>query len=298
MAAADADTAQPDTTEQETAYVVSADGTRIGYRSVGSGPGLVLIQGAFGTQHNFRELAVELAATFTVHLPDRRGRGLSPLPYRPDYTLARDVEDLEALLDATGTVRVFGLSAGAIIALSAASSGARIEKLAAFEPPLLLEQAGVEETLARFDRELADGDLPAAAVTGMLAAQMAPPLVARIPRRLLELTTRLGLWVQSRRKPGRYAPMRELIPALRYDFAVVAQASREVASLATIDCDVLLLAAEKSPAYLEHALDAVHEVLPGARRTTLPGVGHGAAWNSDRGGRPRTLAPVLSSFFA
>src|SRR5579862_9261246 len=81
-----------------TASVVSRDGTRIGYRRIGSGPGVVLIQGAMGTEHNFSELAAQLADHFTIYLPDRRGRGLSPRPYDPDYTVTRDVEDLEALL--------------------------------------------------------------------------------------------------------------------------------------------------------------------------------------------------------
>jgi hypothetical protein len=42
---------------QPTEHVVSRDGTRIGYRQVGVGPGLVLVQGAMGTMHNFSELA-------------------------------------------------------------------------------------------------------------------------------------------------------------------------------------------------------------------------------------------------
>lgn len=284
--------------DQTTASVTSWDGTRIGYRRVGSGPGVVLVQGAFGTQHNFSELAAELAASFTVYLPDRRGRGMSPRPYHPDYELARDVEDLEALLAATGADRVFGLSAGAIIALWAAASGGMIKKVAAFEPPLVLDRHGTDAALTRFDREVARGDLAAAAVTGMLASQMGPPLMSRLPRSLLELMTRCGLWIESKRRPGPYAPMRELIPALRYDFALIEQASRQVADLGTVECDVLLLSADKSPPYLRAGLDAVQSVLPQSQRIHLAGVGHGAAWNSNRGGKPQAVAPVLRSFFA
>lgn len=287
-----------DAKDQQTRSVLSKDGTRIGYRSVGSGPGIVLIQGAFGTQHNFCELATELADSFTVYLPDRRGRGLSPRPYHPDYTLQHDIEDLEALLTATGADSVFGLSAGAIIALWAASSSHAIAKVAAFEPPLLFDQRDIEHALGRFDREIERGDLAAAAVTGMLASQMGPPLLARMPRALLELATTLGLWIESKQKPGAYVPMRELIPALRYDFTLISQASHQLADLANIDCDVLLLGAEKSPSYLEAGLDAVQKILPQAQRVNLAGVGHGAAWNSDRGGKPQAVAPALRTFFA
>lgn len=92
--------------------VISADSTSIGYRQYGQGPGIVLVQGAMGTAQNFSTLAEALADTFTVYVPDRRGRGLSPLSYQQDHSIKRDVEDLEALLAKTGTHNVFGLSTG------------------------------------------------------------------------------------------------------------------------------------------------------------------------------------------
>jgi pimeloyl-ACP methyl ester carboxylesterase len=58
-------------------FVTSADGIRIGYRQLGSGPGVVLLHGGVnGSQHLMR-LGIALAGTFTVYIPDRRGCGLS-----------------------------------------------------------------------------------------------------------------------------------------------------------------------------------------------------------------------------
>ena len=54
--------------------VTSRDGTQIGYRQIGSGPGVVLVQGAMGTARNYDELARLLAKDFTVYVPDRRGQ--------------------------------------------------------------------------------------------------------------------------------------------------------------------------------------------------------------------------------
>jgi pimeloyl-ACP methyl ester carboxylesterase len=56
------------------AAAVSADGTSIGYRRMGAGPALVLIQGAMGTSEHFIELGSLLSDSLTVVLPDRRGR--------------------------------------------------------------------------------------------------------------------------------------------------------------------------------------------------------------------------------
>jgi hypothetical protein len=50
----------------------SKDGTRIGYRQYGCGPGLVIEQGAMGIAQNHDELARLLASEFTVYVPDRR----------------------------------------------------------------------------------------------------------------------------------------------------------------------------------------------------------------------------------
>jgi pimeloyl-ACP methyl ester carboxylesterase len=50
--------------------------------------------------------------------------------------LEREVEDLEALIEAAGgSAFVFGMSSGAVLALDAAARGLAITKLALYEPP-------------------------------------------------------------------------------------------------------------------------------------------------------------------
>src|SRR5918994_4527397 len=81
-------------------YVPSADGTLIAYETVGSGPPVVLVGGAFGTRTDARELAGALSGRFTAAAYDRRGRGDSAdtQPYSP----ARELDDLRAVIDALG----------------------------------------------------------------------------------------------------------------------------------------------------------------------------------------------------
>src|ERR1039457_4295652 len=57
--------------------VASADGTTIGYRRVGDGPGVVLVHGAGQSSQNLMTLARSLSDRFTVYVPDRSGRGMS-----------------------------------------------------------------------------------------------------------------------------------------------------------------------------------------------------------------------------
>lgn len=277
--------------------VISKDGTRIGFRQVGEGPGVVLIQGTMGSAENFRQLAADLAETFTVYVPDRRGRGLSPRPFSTDYRVERDVEDLESLLARTGARCVFGLSSGALIGLKAALTLPAIQKLAIFEPPLFVN--GLPTTLIRrFQKEMDLGNVPAALVAAMKAAQLGPGLFNVIPNRILEPLTRMMLAQEEKKGTGPYPSMRELAPTLEYDFRVVEEMDGTLPRFRAIQAEVLLLGGSKSPAYLTRALDALEMVLPHVRRVELAGLDHSAAWNKDRRGRPERVAEELRKFFA
>ena len=67
----------------------SLDGTIIGYRQYGTGPGVVLVNGAMGVAQNYHQLATALADSFTVYSPDRRGRGMSNRKFTSDHTIER-----------------------------------------------------------------------------------------------------------------------------------------------------------------------------------------------------------------
>src|SRR5262249_54798152 len=99
--------------------VTSKDGITIGYRQDAHGPGIVALHGAIESAKSHMQLAEALSGSFTVYLPDRRGRGLSG-PYGAGYNMQREVEDLDALLTKTGAQHVFGVSAGGLICLQAA----------------------------------------------------------------------------------------------------------------------------------------------------------------------------------
>ena len=117
-----------------TGTVTSRDGTTIGYRLVGRGPGIIAVHGGGQGAQNLMRLADALADEFTVYLPDRRGRGLSGPP-GTGYGLKAECEDLEALQAATGATCVFGLSSGALITLQYALSRPSVRKIALYEPP-------------------------------------------------------------------------------------------------------------------------------------------------------------------
>ena len=80
-------------------HVVSADGTRIAYDRLGSGPAVLLIGSGPVDRSSSPEapLAALLAGHFTVYNYDRRGRGDSgdTQPYATD----REFEDIAAMIE-------------------------------------------------------------------------------------------------------------------------------------------------------------------------------------------------------
>ena len=103
------------------AFVTSKDGTRIGTATTGSGPAIVLVDGALCWRASGPSgpLAEQLKDRFTVSTYDRRGRGESG-DTKP-YAIAHEVEDLAALIDqAGGSAYVYAFSSGGLLALHAA----------------------------------------------------------------------------------------------------------------------------------------------------------------------------------
>jgi pimeloyl-ACP methyl ester carboxylesterase len=280
-----------------TGSVISKDGTTIGYRQLGRGPGVVVLHGAMESAQSHMQLAEALAATFTVYLPDRRGRGLSG-PYGKDHRVQRDVEDMDALLTGTGAHYVVGVSSGAIIWLQAALTLPAIHKAAIFEPPLMFDGSAPAAWLTRFDREMAQGKIASAMITGMKGARLGPPMLNLIPRWLLERLTTMMMAAEEKKAGGNDVTMRMLAPTLHYDFQLVIEMEGALQSFRALRADVLLLGGSKSPAYLKAALDALEKVVPHVRRVEFPGLGHEATGNTDRRGQPERVAQELRRFFS
>lgn len=121
--------------------VKSKDGTLIAFEQTGYGPVLILVSAALADRDGARPLARQLVSSFTVVNYDRRGRGKSG--NTEPYATEREVEDLVALVNSTGgPVFLFGSSAGAVLALDAASRlGPKITKLFLYEPPFIVDSS-------------------------------------------------------------------------------------------------------------------------------------------------------------
>jgi hypothetical protein len=139
--------------------------------------------------------------------------------------------------------------------------------------------------------------LAAALVTAGKIVKIGPALLNLVPRPLLELATARSLRRDEIRGSGGYVLLRELVPAMRYDFNVVAEMDGKAQSFRGVSTKILLLGGSRRPAYLKNSLATLKQVLPNARRKELAGLDHSGPWNFDRGGNPELVAQTLCGFF-
>jgi pimeloyl-ACP methyl ester carboxylesterase len=269
--------AEPPSAE-EAKTVTSRDGTRISYDRLGKGPPVIVVGGALSDRAGGDELARLLAAEFTVYNYDRRGRGDST-DTKP-YSVGREIEDLEALIDgAGGSARVYGKSSGASLALQAAAAlGDKVPKLALYEAPFSEAQGSAaqwREFRVKLDG-LLDADRRADAITLFLKFVGAPDAA-----------------IANMKTSPAWPVMLAMAPTLAYDNALLGEdRSVPVGIAARVKATTLVMdggASTGSMPFMRPTADKLAQNIPDARRLTVMGQAHDVS--------AKVLAPVLLQFF-
>ena len=258
--------------------VTSTDGTHIAYETTGTGPALILVDGAmcyrdFGPA---RALATAFAPDFTVYLYDRRGRGQSgnTQPWSAD----RETDDLQALLTAAGgEAYIMGCSSGAVLAADAANRLPGLTKVALYEPPFIVdntheprEASFIPDTEALLQR----GDRSGALKKFMRHVGM--------PALMLQLMALTPPW----RK------LKAVAHTLPYDLHILGDTARgeplDATRWSQLTAPALVMDGGKSPQYMRNAAKALAEALPKADYRTLEGQTHMV--------KAKAVAPVVRDF--
>lgn len=275
--------------------VTSKDGTTIGYRQMGRGPGLLLLHGGINASQHMMKLGIALADTFTVYIPDRRGRGMSG-PIGNNYSITKEDEDIDALLQKTGAHSIFGTADGAFFALHAAITLPALQKVAAYEPVLLFGQPGQKEfeaTIEQYNRNIASGNLPRTMV-GLTKAEHADTgKVKAIPDFLLELLFKLVLSSDARKAKGDDLSYRELLPTLGPELQLVRATKGTIENYKSISAEVIFLVGGKSNDFLKSTSVAMSSMLPHAHLVEIQDLAHGSAQDY---GKPDSLAREIRRF--
>jgi len=263
-----------------TEFATSKDGTRIAFERSGSGPLLVLVDGALCSR-DFgpgRQLAAELVDRFTVVVYDRRGRGDSG-DTKP-YAAQREFEDLAAVIGAAGgNAFVMGQSSGAGIAYRTAAAGVPMRGLIGYEAPWVGLKPGKDGSPRDYQ-----GELKALLARGENGKAVGYFMVKMVGGPFF-------LPAMMRMMPKVWKQLRATATTLPYDAEVMgAQFTPPLDELGRIDVPTLVLCGGKSPKEMQAAEEAVAAAIPGAQHRTLPGQTHQVS--------PTALAPVIAEFFS
>jgi pimeloyl-ACP methyl ester carboxylesterase len=239
------------------------------------------------------KLATALSDKFSVYVPDRRGRGLSG-PHGSNYSMAKECQDVRALLEKTGARFVFGLSSGALISMQVALTEPAVRRVALYEPPLPISGSSPSSKnwLPCFDREIAEGKLAAALVTGLRGIEISP-LLSALPRFVSVPLVSLGLR-SAGKVDGHDVAVKTLVPTLRFDVQLAAEMEGTMPTFRDMTAEVLLLGGTKSPAYLRQILDTLNATIPHSKCILFPGLDH---FGPDNSGKPDLVAKELRRFF-
>lgn len=259
--------------------VTSNDGTTIAYDTLGQGPAVILVDGATGFRWYGQpsELAQLLASDFTVYSYDRRGRGESG-DTQP-FAVAREIEDIEALIDAAGgEASVYGISSGAALALEATLAlPDKVKKLAIYEVPYD-ESAGAAEAWHDYRTQLA----------AFLAAGQ-PGEAAALFMRFVGAPEEM---VAGMRQSPMWSIMEAVAPTLPYDAAALGpDRGVPVARATAVAVPTLVMhggASDELMPFMRASAEALVAAIPGAQHKVLPGQSHDVD--------AKVLAPVVAGF--
>lgn len=237
-------------------HVTGRDGISVAFDVLGSGPPLVLVHGVFTDRiSNWITVRDQLAASFSVHAVDRRGRGETSSS--PATSTRVEFDDVAAVIRSVEEpVFMLGHSYGAHVALGAASLiPERVRKLILYEPPTA-DSLSVETARAlEEDARRADWD---AFVSRFFTE------VAQVPSEELEAIRTSPIWGML--VSGAEPTLSDLHAFRSYDF--------DPNEFSSLSVPVTFLCGSESPPIQFVTTDALMETLPNASRLELAGQGH------------------------
>jgi pimeloyl-ACP methyl ester carboxylesterase len=240
-----------------------------------------------------RQLSELLSQYFTVIDYDRRGRGDSrdTLP----YAVQREVEDIEALIDAVGgSAFLYGLSSGAVLALEAASRlPNKVKKLAMYEPPFVVNDSRPpvpKDYVDQLNAAIAAGRPGDAVEIFMTQAILIPPeFVAQMRTAPMSESFSDDEGI----KPPEWVDMEKVAHTLAYD-GMVMGATMSGNPLPpkkwfTNSAPTLVITGGNSESFFHDGAKALMKDLPRAQHRILDGQDHAVS--------PVALVPLLIEFF-
>lgn len=249
-------------------HIISNDGTKIGYRQIGEGKGIIIVHGTGRISQNYQRLARELADNYTVFVYDRRGRGLSGA-ITLDHSIKKEIEDLVALSAATGATYFYGHSFGGVISLQA-TAYCKVEKLVVYEPPISINGSIPDDWLPKFEKAISENKKSKAMAIFLHA--LPPPDVAGFPMCALWLLANAVKFME--RGKNRESRMLNLLYTIPADMKIVKQLETKVEQYTKIKTPILLMGGTKSQNFFQQSVKLLEQIIPTSQLKMFEGFDH------------------------
>jgi pimeloyl-ACP methyl ester carboxylesterase len=266
--------------------VLSRDGTKIAYLSVGDGPAVIVLPGVLSMASDYADFACALAQHFTVHIIERRGRGRSG-PQGDDYSITKECEDVLAVQQKTGARLLVGHSYGGLVALEVVRDNRVFSKIAVYEPGVSIDGSMPVHWMAGYEKKLAENRNLDALVEFTLAD--APARLARLPPWLMKLLLRISFI--------RFPESRQMLDLLQENLREWREIARLDSSYENYQqvaaCVLLLYGGRSDSPAVDLVVERLPSVLPCIEAKEFPRLDHFGIERT----APSEVAKVIADFF-
>jgi pimeloyl-ACP methyl ester carboxylesterase len=253
----------------------------LAYSEEGSGPPLVLVHGSASDCRTWERQLPVLAGKYRVIVYSRRYHWPNePIPEDADYSMAEQVHDLEAVLEALGlsNVHLVGHSYGAfLVLLLALRRPDLVRTMVLAEPPVFTLFVSNTPKPAELLKLLATRPRTAIAIVKFGATGIGPATSAAQRGDMQAAMRIFGSAVLGRDAYRRLSEARlEQIRAnaFRAEFLGSGFPRLEPDRLRQVRSPTLLITAGRSPALFHRLNDALADLLPRTRRLEVPDASH------------------------
>ena len=265
--------------------VQSRDGSKISYISMGAGPSVLVIPGALSVASGYIAFASGLAKEFSVHIMERRGRGLSS-PQGSKYCIEKEVDDVLALQHETGASFLVGHSFGGLVALEAGRRNTALDKIAVYEPGVSINGSIPISWMREYEVKLAQKRYHDAFVEFSLGT--GPDRARNLPKWLMKLMLPLYLTGKERRV------MLGLLAENLREHQEIARLDSTCRNYGEVSAEVLLLhGGQTGIGWVRLAIEELSHVLPHCHTRLFPRLNH---FGMDKQA-PDQVAQIVRDYF-
>jgi pimeloyl-ACP methyl ester carboxylesterase len=278
-------TSQMSTTTDINHAVLSQDGAKISYLTMGGGPSVLVIPGSLSMAADYAAFASALAEHFTVHIIERRGRGESS-PQGNDYSILKEREDVLALRQKTCASLLVGHSFGGLVALEVGRLNRALTKIAVYEPGVSIDGSIPMGWMPGYEKKLAEKNYAGAFVEFLIG--MGPERIRKIPHWYMKLLLPLIMSSHERKQ------MLGLLQENLREHKEVARLDNSYENYQEISAGVLLMYGGKDhTAQAERSMKRLAAVFPRSETKEFPKLDH---FGIDKKA-PREVARAVSEYF-